>query len=212
MDSEGQPARSEPRALGVSFPELLWKDGSGVSRGTSLTERTSGLLGGPSLLGESGLPARGSGPGLVAGTHWVLRRDLSSLRRLFSVFCFSLSFDEDEDDLEEEHVTKVRGYVLGFLCDWAWEKGSPSDLLTQQAGLRPGASLLGAAWACVPQGIEEQPFWAQARVWGRRGHPLPLGSRAHPSVLLSTLSFAWSTVRHAWCPRFPHSHIWFPLC
>lgn len=34
--------------------------------------------------------------------------DQHFLRRLFSQCCFSLRVDEDEDDLEEEHVTKVR--------------------------------------------------------------------------------------------------------
>lgn len=36
-------------------------------------------------------------------------------RRMFFCVCFSLRLDEDEDDLEEEHVTKVRGRVLCFV-------------------------------------------------------------------------------------------------
>lgn len=183
MDSEGQPARREPRALGMPCPELLWEDGSGISRGTALTERV-GCFEGPSLLGGVWPSSLGLGP--RAGCwHTLGAQELAE--KTFSVFCFSLSFDEDEDDLEEEHVTKVRGRVLGFLCDWAWEKGSPSDLLTRQAGLRPGTPLLGAAWACVPQGIEVQPFWAQARGWGGGGMLCPL-DRGH-----TPLSF---------CPRF----------
>lgn len=85
-------------------------------------------------------------------------------------FCF-FRVDKDEDDLEEEHVTKVRRCVLGFSCDLSRVQGSIPGRMQESLWLLLSLSSMKNLQLTDSVALQTQTLLSGAHVAGWAGPP-----------------------------------------